>query len=271
MSVCNTPQNLWCSSQNTSVRWPCPLGSCLSRLSQKIVSIVSELRFLYWGMVQHVVIDLPLIRHEETLQNPFRDTWTAAFADKMEPTYLYQRGPTLSLVVTPNPNETPIPLKNRLLFLKVFLPTALAGGRGVVVGLFAGLYSFQSESLSRSQYFQILARASIITVIGIYSLEWLRVSILYLLKKKNKLRLLRSDPAVRIPYQIVYHRLYLFPSITQNVPLPILSCGSHASTVCIPFALLQGHLLLNLSEKELALLQQLNKSFLKMFMLRRHS
>ena len=271
MSVCNTPQNLCCSSQNTSVRWPCSFKGCLSRLSKKIGSIVSEVRFLYWGIAQHVVIDPPLPRHEKTLENPFRDTWTAAFADKMEPKYLYQKGPILSLVVTPNPDAIPIPLKNRLLFLKVLPTNVLAGCRGVVIGLFAGVCSLEFKSLSSSRCFQILTRVTIIALIGGYSLEWLRVSILYVLKKKNKLQLLRSDPAVRIPYQIVYHRLYLFPSLTQNIPLPTLSYGSHAPTVCIPFALLQGHLLPNLTAKEQALLQQINKSFLKIFMLRRPS
>lgn len=264
MSIDLYPRN----ATETVPRPPCSIKRSLTRFSQqishKIRRLVSELAFLRWSLSHSVVGDSPIRQHENTLHNPFRESWTAAFADKMEPAILYQKIAPGKIVSTPNPDAAPLRLKDRWDFFTTWSPSHRAFAQGGIVGGWIGVSLLEPIHPSLYRVFLILFKVSLVTMTTLYAVELGRVTHIYLVQKKDKIRLLRSMPSVRGPYISVYRRLCLFPQIGRAAPLPILS-SSHTT---LPSAIVIRKAVPYLTEKEQTLLQGVNKSFLHQLMTR---
>lgn len=243
-------------------RQPCSWTRSLLFAAKKIRSLVSEMDFLRWGISHTVIIDPPIREHEETLDNPCRASWTACFADKMEPSMVYQLDAFGGVIQAPNPDAAPLGLQERWQYFTILSSSQVAFLRGGVLGGWVGVALLEPVYPSFSRLFLILGKVFVTATTVLYLFELGRVTTVHGVHKKNKIRLLRSHPAIRGPYLRVYRYLYVFPHITKRAFPPILSSSQYQ----LPSAVVLTQILPALTPKERARLQQVSKSFLKNFL-----
>lgn len=177
---------------------------------------------------------------------------------------LYQKIASGKIVSTPNPDAAPLPLKDRLDFFTTWSSSHRAFAKGGIMGGWIGVSLLEPIRPPLYQLFLILFKVSLVTMTTLYVIELGRVTRIYLVQKKDKIRLLRNMPSVRGPYISVYRRLCLFPQIGRAAPSPILSTP-HTT---LPSTIVIRKVFPYLPEKEQALLQGVNKSFLHQFITR---
>lgn len=245
-------------------RQPCSWTRSLLFAAKKIRSLVSEMDFLRWGISHTVMIDPPIREHEETLDNPFRASWTACFADKMEPAMVYQLDAFGGVIQAPNPDAAPLALQDRWQYFTILSSSQVAFLRGGILGGWIGVALSEPVRPSFSRLFFLLRKVSVISMAVLYLFELAKVMTVHGVHKKNKIRLLCSHPAIRAPYLRVYRYLYVFPRITKGAFPPVLSSSQHL----LPSAVVLTQILPALTPKERARLQQVSKSFLKIFLTR---
>lgn len=256
-----------CSASTTTrafPRQPCSWTRSLLFAAKKIRSLVSEMDFLRWGISHTVIIDPPIREHEETLDNPFRASWTACFADKMEPSMVYQLDAFGGVIQAPNPDAAPLGLQERWQYFTILSPFRFGFLRGVILGGWIGVALLEPVRPSLSRLFFLLGKVSAIATSALYLFELAKVTTVRGVHKKNKILLLRSHLAIRGPYLRVYRYLYVFPHITKRAVPPVLSSSQHS----LPSALALTQILPALTPKEQAWLQQVSQSFLKIFLAR---
>lgn len=238
-------------------------GSLLSE-ARKIRSWVSEMAFLRWGISHTVIIVPPIREHEKTLENPFRASWMGFFAHKTEPSMVYKID-ARRLVEVPNPNAVPLTVKD--LWHSFTSSSQITFMRGWIFGGWMGVSLLEPVFPSPYRLFFLLGKVSVISMMTLCVFDLGRATILHLTHKKNIFHQLRSHPAVRGAYLSVYRRLYVFPLITKEVLSPVLSCPP-PSQYELPSALVISQILPALTPQEQAQLQQVSKSFVKIFITR---
>lgn len=177
---------------------------------------------------------------------------------------VYQLDAFGKVMEAPNGDAAPLALQDRWQYFTILSSSQVNFLRGGVLGGWVGVALLEPVYPSFSRLFLILGKVFVIATTALYLFELGRVTTVHGVHKKNKIRLLRSHPAIRGPYLRLYRYLYVFPRITKGAFLPVLSSSQHP----LPSALVLTQILSALTPKEQARLQQVSKSFLKIFLTR---